>query len=108
MTVTVEPVPAPTREVEKLLTELDGTLGAAYAPQQRHALSIDRLFQPDVRFYVARLEGDAMGCGGAALFERMYAREPARGRGIGRALLARVEAETRNAGKSLLRLETGI
>jgi GNAT superfamily N-acetyltransferase len=38
--------------------------------------------------------------------KRMYAREP--GRGIGKALLARLEAEARNAGKRLLRLETGI
>ena len=114
MSVTIEPVPAPTREVEELLTELDEILGAAYAPEQRHALSIDRLFQPDIRFYLARLDGEAMGCGGVALFDgyaevkRMYAREPARGRGIGKALLASFEAEARNAGKSLLRLETGI
>ena len=114
MTITVEPVPAPTREVEELVTELDEILGAAYAPEQRHALPIDRLFQPDIRFYVARLDGKAMGCGGVALLgdyaevKRMYAREPARGRGIGKTLLARLEAEARNAGKSLLRLETGI
>jgi putative acetyltransferase len=114
VSVTIEPVPASTREVEELLTELDEILGAAYAPEQRHALRIDRLFQPDIRFYVARLEGEAMGCGGVALLgdyaevKRMYARETARGRGIGKALLARLEAEARNAGKSLLRLETGI
>jgi putative acetyltransferase len=114
VTITVEPVPAPTREVEELVTELDEILGAAYPPEQRHALSIDRLFQPDIRFYVARLDGKAMGCGGVALLgdyaevKRMYAREPARGRGIGKALLASLEAEARNAGKSLLRLETGI
>ena len=114
MSVTIEPVPAPTRDVEELLTELDEILGAAYAPEQRHALSIDLLFQPDIRFYLARLDGEAMGCGGVALLgdyaevKRIYAREPARGRGIGKALLARLEAEARNAGKSLLRLETGI
>jgi putative acetyltransferase len=114
VTLTVEPVLAPTREVEELLTELDEILGAAYAPEQRHGLAINRLFQPDTRFYVARLDGEAMGCGGVALLgyyaevKRMYAREPARGRGIGKALLARLEAEARNAGKSLLRLETGI
>ena len=114
MTITVEPVPAPTREVEELLTELDEILGAAYAPEQRHAVSIDRLFQPDIRFCLARLDGEAMDCGGVALLDvyagvkRMYAREPARGRGIGKALLARLEAEARNAGKSLLTLETGI
>ena len=69
MSVTIEPVPAPTREVEELPTELDEILGAAYAPEQRHALSIDRLFQPDIRFYLARLDGEVMGCGGVALFD---------------------------------------
>jgi putative acetyltransferase len=60
------------------------------------------------------LDGKAMGCGGVALLgdyaevKRMYAREPARGRGIGKALLANLEAEARNAGRSPLRLETGI
>jgi putative acetyltransferase len=114
VSVTVELVSSPTREVEELLTELDDILGAAYPPEQRHALSIDRLFQPDIRFYLARLDGEAMSCGGVALFDdyaevkRMYARAAARGRGIGRALLARVEAVARNTGKRLLRLETGI
>jgi putative acetyltransferase len=94
VSITIEPVPAPTREVEELLTELDEILGAAYAPEQRHAQSIDRPFQPDIRFYLARLDGEAMGCGGVALFDdyaevkEMYVREPARGRGIGKTLLA--------------------
>jgi putative acetyltransferase len=37
----------------------------------------------------------------------MYTREPARGRGVGKALLARIENEARGAGKPVLRLETG-
>ena len=47
-------------------------------------------------------------CDGYAEVKRMYAREQARGRGIGKALLARIDAEARNAGKRVLRLETGI
>jgi putative acetyltransferase len=55
-----------------------------------------------------------MACGGVALFDdfaevkRMYTREAVRGRGIGKTLLARLEAEARRAGKGILRLETGI
>lgn len=37
----------------------------------------------------------------------MYTRPSARGRGIGKALLARIEQEARAAGKPALRLETG-
>ncbi len=103
--VAVEPVPAPTAEATQLVAELDRILAAAYEPGQRHGLSVDQLFQPDIRFFVARLDGKTVGCGGVALFDdyaeakRMYAREAARGRGVGKALLRRIEAEARDAGK---------
>jgi putative acetyltransferase len=38
----------------------------------------------------------------------IYTREAARRRGVGKALLARLEAEARRAGKKVLRLETGV
>src|SRR5262245_64235124 len=114
MGVEVGLVAAPTPEVKELLAELDEILGALYEPGQRHALSLDELFQPGIRFFVARLNGEPMGCGGVALYrgyaevKRMYTRERARRRGVGRTLLARIEAEARGAGRSVLRLETGI
>jgi len=52
-------------------------------------------------------------CGGAAVFDdyaevkRMYTRPMARGRGVAKALLRRIEDEARGAGISVLRLETG-
>jgi len=66
-----------------------------------------------VRFFVARLNGLAVGCGGVAVFDdyaevkRMYTRPVARGRGVAKALLRRIEDEARGAGRSVLRLETG-
>jgi putative acetyltransferase len=114
VSIAIERVFAPTREARELLAELDGILGAAYEPDQRHALSIGQLFQPDIRFFIARLDGGAAGCGGVALcsgyaeVKRMYVREQVRGRGVGKALLARIEAEARDAGKPVLRLETGL
>jgi GNAT superfamily N-acetyltransferase len=63
--------------------------------RQRHRLSIDQLFEPHVRFFVARLDGLAIGCGGVAFFNDyaevtpMYTRPAARGRGIAKALLVR-------------------
>jgi putative acetyltransferase len=114
MSIAIELAPAPTRDVKELLAELDRVLGAAYEPHQRHALSIDQLFQPSVRFFIARLNGEAVGCGGVAFYgdyaevKRMYTRETARRRGVGKALLARLEMEAHNVGKPLLRLETGV
>ncbi len=80
---------------------------------QRHGLSFEQLFEPHVRFFLARLDGLAAGCGGLAVFDdyaevkRMYTRPAARGRGVAKALLRRIEGEARGANKSVLRLETG-
>lgn len=102
-----------TDEVRDLIDQLDRTLAREYSPEQRHGLKLDAIFQPHVRFFVARLDGVAAGCGGVALFgtfaevKRMYVRGSARGRGIAQALLSRIELETKNSGLDLLRLETG-
>src|SRR5262249_44393685 len=70
--------------------------------------------QPDVRFFVARVDGAAVACGGIGFYDgyaelkRMYSKPAVRGRGVGKALLRRLEAEARAAGATLLRLETRV
>jgi putative acetyltransferase len=113
MEIDVERAAGPTADVGELIAELDAVLGAVYEPEQRHGLSIEAVFRPNVRFFVARLGDEAVGCGAVALFDgyaevkRMYTREASRGRGVGKALLARIEREARDEGKPMLRLETG-
>ena len=113
MNITVEQVVQATPEVDDLIGELENVLGAAYEAHQRHRVSIEQLFEPNVRFFLARLGNLMVGCGGVALFDhyaevkRMYTRPAARGRGVGKALLRRIEDEARGANKSVLRLETG-
>jgi putative acetyltransferase len=112
-TVTIEAVYTPTNEVRDLIDELDRTLAAEYLPKQRHGLALDSIFQAHVSFFIARLDGVTVGCGGIALFatfgevKRMYVRDAARGRGIARALLSRLEVEAKSNGLDFLRLETG-
>jgi putative acetyltransferase len=112
--IAVELVSAATDEVRALIGELDRTLAAEYSAEERHGLPLEAIFAPHVRFFIARLAGgEAVGCGGVALFatfgevKRMYVREAARGRGVARALIARIESETVRHGLSVLRLETG-
>jgi putative acetyltransferase len=111
--IPIERVSEPTPDLRDLIGELDAVLNAAYEPHQRHGLAIAQLFEPHVRFCVARLDGVAVACGGIALFDgyaevkRMYTRPQARGRGVAKALLRRLEDEARAAGKTMLRLETG-
>lgn len=112
--VEIEQVTSASQDVRELIGELDQVLAAEYLPEQRHGLALDALFQPHIRFFLARLNGAALGCGGIALFDdfaeakRMYVRETVRGRGVADALLTRIEAEARAAGVLVLRLETGV
>jgi putative acetyltransferase len=114
MNIAIELLSGPTQNAREMVAELDEVLGALYEPHQRHGLTIEQVFEPNVRFFVARLGDAAAGCGAVALFDdyaevkRMYTRDAARGRGVGKALLARIESAARDAGKPVLRLETGI
>jgi putative acetyltransferase len=114
VTVTIEATKAATEDVAALIRELEDTLAAEYLPEQRHGLALDAIFQPHIRFFLARLNGGPVGCGGVALFpdfaevKRMFVRDGARGRGVADAVLARIETEARAAGLSILRLETGV
>ena len=102
-----------TDEVRALVGELETVLAAEYPPEQQHGLAVEAILQPHVRFFIARLDDVAVGCGGVALFsdfaevKRMYVRDVARGRGVADAILSRIEQEARDAGLFLLRLETG-
>jgi putative acetyltransferase len=112
--ITVELVSSATDDVRGLIGELDQLLSAEYPPEQRHGLPLDAIFEPNIRLFLARLNGAAVGCGGVALFsdfaevKRMYVRDVARGRGVAQALLERIEKDARDAGHFLLQLETGV
>jgi putative acetyltransferase len=112
--VVIERVTGATDEIRELLAELDTALTGPYLPEQHHALSLERLFEDDVRFFAARLDGLAVGCGGVAFDDgfaeakRMYTRPAARGRGVAAGVLRRLEQEARDAGYAVLRLETGM
>jgi putative acetyltransferase len=112
--ITIEQVNAITDDVRALIFELDAELAVAYPPEQMHGLSLRSLFEPHVQFFIARMEGAPVGCGGVAFFDgfaevkRMYVREATRGEGVAQALLAHLEGVTKAAGVHLLRLETGV
>jgi putative acetyltransferase len=114
MNITIERIVQPSSEVHDLIGELNAVLGAVYEAHQRHGLSVEQLFEPHMRFFLTRLDGIAVGCGGVALFDdyaevkRMYTRPAVRDLGLAKALLRRIEDEVRAIGATVLRLETGI
>jgi putative acetyltransferase len=98
-----------------LLAKSDAFSQALYPPESNHLIDTDALAQANVRFYVARLGGEAIGCGALVLgldyqaeLKRMFVNEQARGRGVGRMLLATLEQAGRHEGVRLIQLETGV
>jgi putative acetyltransferase len=102
-------------EVRALLLASDAYMASLYPAESNHLLDIGALLRPEVRFLVARLQGDAVGCGAVvtshddwAELKRMFVSPAARGRNIGRLLLQRLEAIAIEGGIRRLRLETGV
>jgi len=113
MTITLEHTTGPTGEAHALIEELEVELSQGYEAHQRHGLSVAQVFQAHIAFFIARVKGDAVGCGGVAFddgfaeVKRMYVRRSARGTGVAQAIVARLEQEARAKGYRRLMLETG-
>ena len=118
MLITLEHISHATDDARTLVGELDADLSGEYEPEQAHGLKIDRIFQPHILFFIARLDGQPVGCGGVAFLsngdgeklaevKRMYVRPTARGHGVAQAILDRLESEAGARGVRRLILETG-
>ena len=104
----------PTRgEIRRLIAEADAYATALYPPDSNHLVSAEDLQAEGVRFFVARADGVAVGCGALRRngtqgeVKRMFVLERARGLGVGRAILTALEAAALADGVIVLRLETG-
>src|SRR3954451_6560662 len=101
------------RGVPELISALDGYLSSLYPPSSNHFLDLEQLAQPDIRFFVARRARVPLACGALRIahdygeVKRMYVAPSARGHGLGRAILERIESEAASAGLRVIRLETG-
>jgi putative acetyltransferase len=99
--------------IAALVRELDRYMTGLYPAESNHLVDIEALAAPDVRFFAARADGDAVGCGAIMLrqdyaeVKRVFVSPRARGLGLGRLILSRLEQETRACGLALMRLETG-
>ncbi len=114
-TIIVERADPRLPQITELVRELDRYMEALYPAESNHLLDIEALAAPDIRFFAVRMDGGYCGCGAIrvhgqdyAEVKRIFVAPSARGHGIARHILARLEDETRNLGLSLLRLETGI
>jgi putative acetyltransferase len=97
----------------RLLQASHALMQASFPAESNHYLSIDALCEPTIHFFVAREDGQILGCGaiaekpGYGEVKSMYTDETARGRGIADMILAKLTDQTRLLGLPLMRLETG-
>ncbi len=105
-------------EAALLLRELAAELGERYGGPAGRGPAPEGTGVPRSAFVLARQEGEAVGCGALrpyggeerhiAEIERMYVRPAARGRGVSRAILAKLESLAKDFGYTVIRLETGL
>jgi putative acetyltransferase len=112
--VTLEVVNPNRPDVIQLIQELDDHLVSLYPVENRHLLDITSLMKPNIKFLLASINGEAVGCGAVRFFDdyaeikRMYVRPGHRGTGVGYRLLSRLEELAKAQGYTILRLETGV
>jgi len=101
-------------EIAPLLQASDAYMASLYPAESNHMLDVASLRQPRVAFLVARVDGEAQGCGavvdsgeGWAEVKRMFVSPSARGRKLGRRLLDEIETIAVRRGVRVLRLEMG-
>ena len=110
--IVAEPLDGPAGR--ELLDELDDDLERRYGDGEAVHAAPGEFLPPDGLFLVLRVGGTPVACGGyrrvdeqTAELKRMYVRPDARGKGLARLMLARLEHAAMQAGYVQLWLETG-
>jgi len=100
--------------VKAMVEELDAYLIPLYPAESNHLLDIETLRQPEMRFFAAFRGSEVLAIGGCWLHEgyaevkRIYVTPSARGLGLAKSIMQRIEAEALVSGRAVMRLETGI
>jgi putative acetyltransferase len=111
--LTIELECADTPEAAALLSARDVESDALYPPEEQFRIPAGEHSRGDVLFFMLREHGAAIGCGALQLHDEyaemksVYLTPAARGRGLGLAIVRRLETAARELGYSEVRLETG-
>jgi putative acetyltransferase len=112
--LTVEQEISRQADVQRLLEQSDAYSAALYPSEGRHPVDTAFLARPEVRLFVARQDGQAVGCGALVVgaerrgeIKRMIVHAAARGQGVGGAILQAIETAAKQQDIEIIRLETG-
>ena len=113
--IEIIPVTTPDDGILEMVEKLDALMNGLYPPESTHLTPPEELSAGANRFFAVKVDGKLMGCGGFrvvgrnyAEIKRMYVDPSARGLGLAKALLNRLESESRLLGVLEMKLETGI
>ncbi len=102
-------------DVRELLARHLAWTRAQSPPEDCHALTVDELAGEQIEFFSFRANGSLLAVGAIkrldaahAELKSMHTVEDARGRGLGRAMLARLLAVARDRGFTRVSIETGV
>jgi len=113
--IEITAVTTPDDGILEMVEKLDAYMGELYPPESTHLTPPEELSSGANRFFAVKVDGVLRGCGGIRVVDRDYAEikriyvDPsARGLGLAKALLSRLESESRLLGLFEMKLETGI
>jgi putative acetyltransferase len=113
--VTIRPEDPAQPDLRALIADLDALMTRLYPAASNHLVDIETLRGPDMKFFAARREGVAIGCGAYRVLDRqnaeikrMFVTPAARGLRLGQRLLLHLETDAWVAGIERLFLETGV
>ncbi len=113
--IEITAVTTPDDGILEMVEKLDASMKDLYPPESTHLIPPEDLSTGANRFFAVRVDGELMGCGGFrvvgrdyAEIKRIYVDPSARGLGLAKALLSRLESESRLLGLLEMKLETGI
>jgi [ribosomal protein S5]-alanine N-acetyltransferase len=102
------------QEAWPLVEQLDALQISLYPPESLRLAPVDELRRPEATFLVAAINGQIVGCGAMvdrreyAELKRMFVLPASRGLGVGRRILAMLEARATCLGLRSMMLETGV
>ncbi len=113
--IEITAVTTPDDGILEMVEKLDALMNGLYPPESTHLTPPEELATGANRLFAVKVDGKLMGCGGFrvvgrdyAEIKRIYVDPSSRGLGLAKALLSRLESESRLLGILEMKLETGI
>lgn len=105
------------KAARSLIEQSDRYMESLYPSESNHLESIEALKLPSVTFFGGYIDGELVACGAVKILDddgsygeikRVFVIEEHRGRGLSKAIMARLERHLKESNVAIARLETGI